>query len=219
MLNHHTLSEKHLSFVQQIKLSFPVICVTISELLAVISDCAFYCCSHRWFSLLSPPSVNYLMIWKLHSDSWGEILFKRTLQWIIWFQCKQLLPYSSVQIYLKGSFKKHLDFSWFPLLLLLQRTQGTVRSSSLNPLPFLPYLPPSPWEKCLNYYLHFALKWITTEQAMEGKDYCREPPCKPTQACSYHPDVQFLTSQRAKGTGRSLPYCPPIKLKKHLYTS
>lgn len=138
MLNHHTLSEKHLSFVQQIKLSFPVICVTISELLAVISDCAFYCCSHRWFSLLSPPSVNYLMIWKLHSDPWGEILFKRTLQWIIWFQCKQLLPYSSVQIYLKGPSKKHLDFSWFPLLLLLQRTQGTVRSSSLNPLPFLP---------------------------------------------------------------------------------
>lgn len=73
---------------QQINLYFPVICIIISDLLAAKSDCAFCCCSHRWFYLPSPPSANYLMIWKLHSNLQGESLIKQPLQWIIQEQYK-----------------------------------------------------------------------------------------------------------------------------------
>ena len=38
MATHHTLAEKTFYAVQQLKLYFPVICIIIPDLLAVISD-------------------------------------------------------------------------------------------------------------------------------------------------------------------------------------
>lgn len=116
-----------------------------------------------------------------------------------------------VQIYLMGSFKKHLDFTLFPLPLLLQRIQGIERNNLFNSLPFLPYQPSLQREKCPNYDICCTLEQII--RANEGdKDYSSET------TLQTNTDLLFLHwGPSLKITSRSPQYYPPIKFKKHLF--